>query len=166
MLLAIPSTFLAAWWALFPLVNPGYLFWRGPYAGLLAFTLACEPLAFIAPMLMFHRIMLDAKFVLFEHADRLSDATVSDVRTTTNHDRATAKDTSADDGRGSQPIVVNAEAALARYRAIESMPTWPVDRRLLRNFGFRNVVLLVPLVAETLGAAGQLEGLLKMITPN
>lgn len=148
-LLAIPAAFLAAWWVLIPLVDTRYLLWRDSYAGLLAFVVACEILAFFVPMLAFHRIMLNTKQRLFEDADRLSDKIASARR---------AAASNAD-----SPASVDVEAALARYQAIERMPTWPVDTQLRRRFGIRNLILLAPVVAQALGAGKGTQNLLERL---
>jgi hypothetical protein len=149
MLLAIPAAFLAVWWLLIPLVNTRYLIWREPYAGLLAFVVACEILAFFVPMLTFHRIMLDTKRRLFEDADRLSDKIASARRAATS--------------KGDPQATVDLEAGLARYQTIENMPTWPVDTQLRRRFGVRNLILLVPVVAQALGAGKGTQDLLERL---
>lgn len=148
-LLAIPAVYLAAWWVLIPLVNSRYMIWRDPYVGLLAFVVACEILAFVVPMLMFHRAMLDRQRELFDEADRLSDK----IATAARHERTT----------GEPQEAVDVAAALARYQAIEKMPTWPVDMRLRRRFGIRNVVLLAPVAAEMLGADQSTQDLLERL---
>ena len=148
MLLAIPAAFLAAWWVLIPLVDTRYLIWRDSYAGLLAFIVACEILAFFVPMLAFHRIMVNTKQRLFEDADRLSDKIASARRSA---------------GSTDSPASVDVEAALARYQAIERMPTWPLDAQLRRRFGIRNLILLAPVVAQALGAGKGTQDLLERL---
>jgi hypothetical protein len=149
MLLAIPAAFLAAWWVLIPLMNTRYLIWRDSYAGLLAFIVACEILAFFVPMLAFHRTMLNTKQKLFEDADRLSDKIASARRSAASN--------------AESPASVDVEAALARYQAIERMPTWPLDTQLRRRFGIRNVILLAPVVAQALGAGKGTQDLLERL---
>jgi hypothetical protein len=105
-LLAIPAAFLAVWWVLFPVVNTRYLIWRDAYAGLLAVAIACEVLAFVAPMRTFHRVMLDAQRRLFDEADHLSDeiASASRALSPTSGEHESAK--------------VDVDAAAARYRPL------------------------------------------------
>jgi hypothetical protein len=109
---------------------------------------ACEILAFFVPMLAFHRIMVNTKQRLFEDADRLSDKIASARRSA---------------GSTDSPASVDVEAALARYQAIERMPTWPLDAQLRRRFGIRNLILLAPVVAQALGAGKGTQDLLERL---
>lgn len=138
-LLALPGAFLATWWFLIPLFDDAYLEWRDPYAALLGAVIVAELLVFVAPMISFHRVMTGRKAELFGEADALT-ATAAGLplgRTGTSE----ATPSGAED------------AAAKRYEAIESMPTWPIDQRLRRRFGVQNLLLLVPVVAQALGAS-------------
>jgi hypothetical protein len=136
-LLAIPGAFLAAWWLFIPLLGDRYLNWREPYAGLLFVVVVSEILVFILPMVSFHRLMLDRKNDLFGEADELSRRSVRPNDAGANENWA------------------------KRYAAIESMPTWPVDLRIRRRFGLRNALLLVPAVAQALGASQRTQDLIE-----
>jgi hypothetical protein len=136
-ILAIPAVFLASWWVLIPLVSR-YGIWREPYAVMLLVVVVAQVLAFVVPMLSFHRLMVRRKTELFAEADALSDRAV----------RA-----------GAEP-----EANWRRrYRAIESMSTWPIDAGTRRRFGIRNMVLLLPVLAQVLGASQLTQDLLDTI---
>jgi hypothetical protein len=47
-----------------------------------------------------------------------------------------------------------------RYQAIVQMPTWPVDTTIRRRFAANNLLLLIPVVAQVLGAPGSMQNLL------
>lgn len=66
MVTAIPAMFLAAWWLLIPLRGERYARWRDPYLGGLAVAITLEVLAFVVPLLWFHREMVKAKRGLLE----------------------------------------------------------------------------------------------------
>lgn len=151
-LLAIPAMFLATWWVLIPVVDRRYLIWREPYVGLLAFVLVIELLAFFAPMLTFHRIMLSTQRSLFREADLLSYKIV-----------AAQQEAAQAAQEGKSPDTADLEAVLARYQAIEKMPTWPVDNRLRRNFGIRNIILFVPIAVQVFGASQDTQDLLEWL---
>jgi hypothetical protein len=139
--LAVAATFLAVWWYIIPFFGPRYADWRDSYAGLLALVVALEILAFILPMLSFHRLMVDQKRTLEHEADVLSlEATGF---------RASLSTATTDDERAA----LQREIALreARYKSIEAMPTWPVDVRLRRRFTINNVFLLLPVFAQAVG---------------
>ena len=138
-LLALPAGFLAVWWFLIPLFGDAYLEWRDPYVALLGLVVAAELLALVAPMVSFHRIMTRRKAWLFREADGLT-ARAAEV-TPVRPEDPTARTSGVDD------------AAVKRYEAIEAMPTWPIDQRLRRRFGVQNLLLLVPVVAQAVGAS-------------
>lgn len=131
-LLAVPAAHLAVWWVLIPLFGDRYLRWREPYVGLLAIVVVSAVLAFVLPMLWFHWIMKRARQDLQQEADELSR-------------RASGGSSESDP---------------ERYAAIEAMPTWPVDAGIRRRFGAGNVVLLIPVIAQALGASGSSQGML------
>ncbi|HEX3647817.1 MAG TPA: hypothetical protein VHV49_05280 [Pseudonocardiaceae bacterium] len=139
-LLAVPGVFLAVWWFLIPLFGQRYLVWRTPYAGLLAVVVISEILVFVLPMLSFHQVMLARKVDLFREADELTGRSARAV--------------------GGEPL---SEGDRQRYQDIESMPVWPVDVRIRRRFGINNALLLVPVVAQLLGASEATQKLLENI---
>lgn len=140
-LLAIPGIFLAAWWFLIPVVHShSYRSWQEPYAGLLLIIVVCQIFAFVLPMLSFHRLMSHHKNQLLREADELS--------------RRSAR---------TRPDPAIHEIWRKRYALIESMTTWPMDVQIRRRFGLRNVLLLVPTVAQALGAAPHIQSVLSSI---
>ena len=139
-LLAIPGAFLAVWWFLIPFFGDRYLVWRGPYMGLLFIIVICQFLGFILPMRSFHHLMLNHKSQLFRQADELS--------------RRAAR---------ARPDVATHERWVKRYKAIESMVTWPTDIKIRRRFELRNVLLLMPVLTRVLGGQGGMPDLLESI---
>jgi MFS family permease len=135
--LAVPGAFLACWWVLIPLF-PEYSVWRAPYAVMLLIVVAAQVLAFLLPMQSFHRLMLRRRAELFAEADALSDRAVQ---------------ASAEPDENWQ----------RRYHAIEAMATWPVDARMRRRFGIRNLVLLLPVFAQVVGASKPTQDLLDVV---
>jgi hypothetical protein len=140
-LLAIPGIFLAVWWFLIPTIHiHNYHLWQEPYAGLLLVVVIFQIFAFVLPMLSFHRLMLRCKNQLLREVDELS--------------RRSAQ-------KWPDPAIH--EIWKKRYALIESMPTWPMDLQIRRRFGLRNILLLVPPVAQVLGAAPRIQSLLGSI---
>lgn len=150
MVAAIPAMFLAAWWVLIPLFGERYAYWRDPYLAQLAVAVALEALAFVVPLLWFHREMMKAKVNLLQQADRLS---MEMLESTDDSGEAQA------DGDK-----LNLEQAGLKYAAIEDMPTWPVDVRTKRRFSRNNIALVLPLLGHAVGQtnlARQLSGILR-----
>jgi hypothetical protein len=149
-LVAVPGAFLAVWWFLIPLLGGRYSNWRGVYAALLVFVVACEFLALLAPMWSFHRIMAKGKEQLLGEADRISDQA------------AQIQKELLDSGNDSDMAQLEDKLArlTKRYQAIVQMPTWPVDTSIRRRFAVTNLLLLVPVVAQILGAPGSVQNLL------
>jgi hypothetical protein len=149
-LVAVPGAFLAVWWFVIPLLGGRYSVWRGVYAGLLVFVVACEFFAFLAPMWSFHRIMSKGKEEFLDEADHISDQA------------AQIQNELLDSG--SESDIAQLEDKLGRltkrYQAIVQMPTWPVDTTIRRRFAVNNLLLLVPVVAQVLGAPGSVQNLL------
>ncbi len=116
---------------LIPLYGTRYSYWRQPYLGLLALAIALEVLAFLAPMLSFHREMAGRKREFLREADKLS------IEITKLAATPSAKDQLA--------------ASTERYMALEDMPTWPVDTRTRRRFRINNLALLLPMVGSAFG---------------
>ncbi len=150
--LAIPATFLASWWYLIPLLDGRYADWRTAYAGLLALVVTLEILAFILPLVSFHRIMVIRKWQLQQEADALS------------RDAATLRVCLLTTAAGERTSIEAEIAARdARYNAIEAMPTWPVDARLRRRFTLNNGLLLLPVIAQALGLSDDWKTLLENV---
>jgi hypothetical protein len=151
MLLAVPASFLGAWWVAIPFFGDRYgEGWRHAYAGLLAFVLLCEILAFLMPLRSFHLIMRREKQRLFAEADLIGHQALEVQRQL----RTTAKE---DELKGLEDRLGR---LTRRYQAIEKMPTWPVSVRVRRRFTLNNLILLVPVLAQALGAPDSLQHLL------
>lgn len=144
--LAIPAAFLAVWSFLIPAwpdiaVRTRYRVWVHPYIALLGLALLLEILAFVLPMLWFHREMGNQKQHLLAEADEVSRQirTLSDqLALTQSHEEREA-------------LKEELSFKTSRFREIESMPTWPVDLPLVRRFAFANAPLVLPVFAEVFG---------------
>jgi hypothetical protein len=138
MILAIPAVWLAI-----RLVATTFAMdeWRSVYLGLLVVMVALEIVAFVGPMLSFHRIMIREKRRLLLEADRSSEriARLEQARTET----AEEADRKA--------IGEQLEGLRARYLQLEQLPTWPVDAATRKRFTLRNLVLLLPAVVNAAG---------------
>lgn len=87
------------------------------HLGQLTVAITVEVLAFVVPLLWFHREMIQAKVNLLQEADQLSMHMLS-------------PHAQVEPGRaGESATKLSAEQARERYEAIEQMPTWPVDVR-------------------------------------
>lgn len=140
MVVGIPAMFLAVWLLLLPLW-PRYARWEDPYLGLLLFSISIEILAFILPLIAFHKVMKDQKERLLKTADELS-VKINDLRS-----RLVIDPSCAD----RQQIISNLTEMTEYYWSIENMPTWPVDARLRRRFGIDNLLLLTPVASKWFG---------------
>ena len=135
MVAAIPVAFLGIWVVLFPFWDR-YADWGRPYLFLLVVALALELLAFIAPMLSFHRAMMSKKNQLLSEADRIS------------REIETLRATPIESDAGADARSARVEVLKTRYWAIENMPVWPVDLSTRRRFGRANLILALPLVTR------------------
>jgi hypothetical protein len=149
-LVAVPGVFLAVWWFLIPLLGGRYSNWRGVYAGLLVVVVACEFLAFLAPMWSFHRIMNEGKEKLLDEADHISEQAARIQKQLLD---------SVDESDIAQ-LEDKLGRLTKRYQAIVQMPTWPVDTSIRRRFAVNNLLLFVPVIAQVLGAPGSVQNLL------
>ena len=126
-----------------PLIHR-YIYWRNPYLALLVLCVIAEALAFIAPMVSFHQAMRLSKHERLLEADALSqevdELEAGLVSAHTDQERASIKE--------------DLGPKVDRYQAIETMPTWPVDRRTRRRFTFNNALLVTPLVMKGLSVSG------------
>jgi hypothetical protein len=147
MIAGIPAAFLATWWALIPLKGTRYAYWRRPYLALLAPAIVLEVLAFLVPMLSFHKTMAAQKREFLREADKLSIAITQLAATPAGKEQLAA--------------------STDRYQALEGMPTWPIDARTRRRFRINNLALIIPLVGQALGnteLGKQIADLLKNLT--
>jgi hypothetical protein len=150
LVLAVPAAYLGAWWYVFPLLGDRYSEWSDAYVGLLAFVVALEILAFVAPLWTFHVMMARQKDSHLEEADEIAQQAAEIRRkltTATGDARAGLQDELA--------------SRTERYEAIEAMPTWPVNVRLRRRFTVNNLALVIPVAAQALGLSDQWQRLLQ-----
>jgi hypothetical protein len=150
MLLAVPAVFLGAWWVAIPFYGERYESWRDAYVALLAFVLACELLAFLLPLRSFHLVMREEKQRLLAEADEIGHQALEVQRQL----RAAPPETDLG------PLEDRLARLTRRYQAIEKMPTWPVSTRVRRRLALNNLILLIPVIAQLLGAPDSLQHLL------
>jgi hypothetical protein len=150
-ILAIPAGFLAVWWLIIPLVGR-YSVWRTPYAAFLALVLVLEVLAFVVPLLAFHRLMVEEKAELMVQADRHSQE-AAEVR---RHLLSAPPD--------QRPALENRLTWLGeRYVVIEGMSTWPVSAPIRRRFTVNNALLLLPIAMQAAGVSPKWQELLESL---
>jgi hypothetical protein len=107
----------------------------------LVLALLFEILCFAVPMLLFHQQMVDQKQELLVEADRLSHEIVIVQQNLLR--AATA------DQRQEQEMQLG--LLRERHRAIETMPTWPLQATSFLRYSLRHAVLFLPLVSEFTG---------------
>lgn len=141
-LIAIPAFYLAFWWLAIGAVPAfeRYDYWRQPFLGLLAIVIGAQILGFIAPLLSFHRIMKRQKQRLLDEADTIGQE-MHEIRrrlpTVTND-------------KEMNELQERLALLRSRYIDIETMPTWPIDKRTRRRFEYRNIVLAIPIIGKAL----------------
>ena len=142
--LLIPGVFVAGWWVLIPIVDSfnHYERWRTPYLGLLCLTVVLQVLAFVLPMISFHRLMRAAK------QERLADA---DRRVSPELARIEEVLAFTQDARERADLKERSSLLRDYSLAINEMPTWPVDITIRRRFTLNNSLLLVPLLGRAVG---------------
>jgi hypothetical protein len=140
MILAIP----AAWLAI-RLVTTTFAMdeWRSVYLSLLLGMVGLEVIAFVGPMMSFHRIMISEKRRLLLEADGSSERICKLEKTLT----------STTDEAGRKAISEQVEILRARYQQLEQLPTWPVDATTRKRFALRNIALLIPATLNAVGMA-------------
>ena len=140
MVLAIPALFLGAW-VLVAANYPG-VGWYEVYMALLVAVVGLEVSVFVLPMLSFHEIMKreKRKFLvevdersekLQRLEDELPDITDDNLRKSVADQIARLQD---------------------RYRKVEAMPTWPIDKSIRLRFTIRNALLLLPVIGSAINA--------------
>lgn len=150
MLLAVPAAFLGIWWVAIPFYGERYAGWRDTYVALLAFVLVCELLAFFLPLRSFHLVLKDEKQRLLAEADELGHEALEIQRRLRHTPDKSEVDRLED----------RLTRLTRRYQAIEKMPTWPVSARVRRRLTVNHVILLIPVIAQLLGAPDSLQHLL------
>jgi hypothetical protein len=143
---SLPAIFLGAWVLALSLAGGsrllrGYQPYLGQYLWLLPLAMLFEILVFVLPMRSVHTIMKSRK----EHTylpvvDKLSAGIA-------------AAEASLDDPATTDQDAIRQRMALLteHYQELESIPTWPVSRSILRRFTLRNVGLLIPFVGYIIG---------------
>ncbi len=146
-LLAIPAFFLTSWLLIMayaptfgqtPTHEAWAKTWQAIFVVMLALVLITEVLAFVVPMLSFHRQMQEQKAAYQADADHLSQRIASLQKQVAESD---AKD---DVG----PIKKRHWAASEYYQSIEQMPTWPVAPSTVLQFGISNLAVFVPVFVQ------------------
>ena len=122
-----------------------YQTWRATYLVLLAVVIVIELAAFVFPMWHAHVEMKQAKHDALVDADKVLARDIADV------EARLEGELSADERAAAQDRL---ERLKARYDAIETMPTWPVDRALRRRVTLGHAGLLVGLVGQVAAVAG------------
>jgi hypothetical protein len=144
-LVAIAPAYLAVWTLLIPIwPYHDYSRWKEPYIGLLALAIGIETGAFVLPMWKVHRLMTAQKASLLSKADQLSREIVS------------LRSKLADTANAGEQDAVRArmDVLTQACQEIEELPTWPVDSRTRRRFAVNNLLMLVPLGVQFVGATG------------
>lgn len=141
-ILATPGLFLATWWIIMPFLGR-YADWRDTYMALLVAAIAVEILAFVLPMLAFHRVMRREKRRLRLAADADSERL----------QRLEHEAPDIDDGDRRSSICEQARLVRERYLRAEQAPTWPVDTSIRRRFALGNALLLITPVANAIGVS-------------
>jgi hypothetical protein len=144
--LAVPAVFFLAWSIilLFPEWHRRYPAWRAPYLGLLAAAVCLELFGFLGPLWRAHKTMKSQKNEAIMEVDKVVAPTIVQMKAEL-----------ADELDADRRTVVRDrhEHLISSYQEIERMPTWPVDRILVRRVTLGNVALMIPLVAQVTVAA-------------
>lgn len=136
---AFIGAFAGIWWLLIPRF-PMYASWREPYVWVIVVAVACELLAFVAPLWGFHQVMRADRDERLREADKLGQR-MADL---------TAQRQTAEDAEKKERLDADIEQVTKEWRAIEDMPTWPIDRRIRTRFAWNNVVVLIPVALKAL----------------
>lgn len=141
MVVAMPAVFLSVWLLLFQFGFAQYSRWKTPYAILLIINVVLEILAFVAPLLSFHKIMTLAKQNELEAADKLSNEIAIAEHQLTKEQDASKRELIKD----------RLSSMTKEYWSIEKLPTWPISKRTKKLFTRNNLTLLVPLIIDLIG---------------
>ena len=139
--LSLPAVFLGVWLILFkvPYWNHVYGLWQGPYIGLLAIAIGIEILGFVAPLWWVHVEMKTAKRTSVLSADSTLGVQLAEARINLGKEL---------DPAARSALREQVEDQTRVYEEYQAMPTWPVDRKLLRRLTIGNLALAVSLVTE------------------
>lgn len=143
---SLPAVFLAVWLLLFPLpyFSEMYKNWQTAYSGLLVIAVAIDVLAFVLPLVSFHREMVRQKSNLAKQADELS-CQITETRRRLVHDIHTVEAKAKD----SLPYWIES------CRDIEQLPILPVDLATKLRFSVRSLALAVPALVNYTGFSDQ-----------
>lgn len=140
-LVAAIGLYAGVWWLIFPEIQR-YTSWRDPYLALVVTCLVLEWLAFFVPMHSFHRLMVRERERLLPTAD-LAASRVVEIEGELGRSADTTQ---------SARLEAEKAAAIKRFTDIEEMPSWPLTPRIRRRFGWNNVVIVIPLFLQWVGA--------------
>jgi hypothetical protein len=146
MIAAMPALFLGAWLILFslPYFALIYAHWQKAYTALLVIAILVEVFAFFSPTLFFHREMLESKRRKFPEADKLA-AEINNLQLKLANEKFEAE---------SRRLQTQRDNAIARFEAIEGLPTWPIAPRTKQTFLFVLAISTLPLIAGVLSLIG------------
>lgn len=140
-IVAAIGLFAGIWWLIItndPYFGVRYATWRSPYLVIIGVCLVLEWLTLLAPLGYFHQCMLAERRRLMPEADKRA-ARAAELERAIGH--AAGEDEA-------ERLIGERDRATERWRMITEMPTWPVDAKLRRNFGWNNVAILVPVVLQ------------------
>jgi hypothetical protein len=146
-ILAVVAAYFGVFWLLAPLV--GRQQWRTPFAVVVLVIVICEVLILVVPMWSFHKILRKYREDQLLRADEIGVQLDDLDRQFTVHP--------------AKPVPALQEQIsnlTAQYAAIEALPTWPIPVGVRRRFAIRNVILLLPALAQLVGASTAWQDLL------
>ncbi len=141
LIVALIGVFTGVWWLLFPTIG-GYDHWRDPYLGIVLVCVVLEAMALFLPLRSFHRQMERERTRLLDEADEAARRV----------EQLDVKQWSTTDAEEAARLGAERERALARWQAIDSMPTWPVDLQIRKRFAWSNLAMLVPVALQIINA--------------
>jgi hypothetical protein len=138
---AAMGLFAGVWWLIIG-ETARYAQWRGPYVAVMVIAVACEFLAFFAPLWSFHLLMSAERQRLVKDADSASRQ-IQDL---------IAARASAPDLNELERIDTEIERHTRVWRDIETMPTWPMNAGIRRRFTWNNLVVAIPFILKAIAA--------------
>lgn len=137
-LVLLPAIFFAFWWAIAPAwpvdvsVGPfDFLEWRNLFALFFLILIGIETLAFVAPMIFFHRKMFESRQLFDREADEIGEAILQ-------IDEELAEPT---DGESIEKLAIRRQQLESRFQQLDAAPIWPVDSRIRHRFTWGNTAL-------------------------
>jgi hypothetical protein len=147
LVLALPAVFLLVWSLVFAVQagqTPTVSNWRGAYLGLLGIAICLELFGFVGPLWGAHRSMESQKCASLVEVDAVLGPSIETVRSELNQDLDADQRAAL---RGRLDELTNS------YLDIETMPTWPINRKVYRWVTLGNLALIIPLFAQLVAAA-------------